>query len=192
MFDQFIKNLHSFLPFTDEELAFFLTLFETRVVKKNDCFTKIGQHCNYVAYINKGLMRYYYVMNDKEHIARIFLENEWTGDYAAFLTKTPSTVNIEALEECELFLLSYTNMQRAYDKGKNFERFGRLMAEALFIDTVERSSDLLMKTPEALYLTLLQKQPEIINRVPLKHIASLLGIEPESLSRIRKRTTSRA
>lgn len=192
MFDKLVKNLNSYLRFTDEEMAFFLSLFETRLVKKNDCFIKAGERCNHVTYINKGLLRYYYVMDGKEHTARIFIENDWTGDYAAFLKKTTCTVTIEALEDTELFLLSYDNIQRGYEKGKIFERFGRLMAEALFIDIVERNSDLHIKSPEALYLDLLQKQPEIVNRVPLKYIASMLGIEPESLSRIRKRTTGRA
>lgn len=69
-----------------------------------------------------------------------------------------------------------------------FERFGRKIAEFLFIEEVRRTSQIRVKSPEVRYLEMLEHYPEIINRVPLKYIASLLDIEPESLSRIRKRT----
>ncbi|MFT3945897.1 MAG: Crp/Fnr family transcriptional regulator [Agriterribacter sp.] len=191
MFEKLINNLNSYLSFTEEEMATFLAMFEHKAVKKYDHITRIGQVCNYVYYINKGLLRYYYVTGDKEYTARIFMEDSWTGEYASFLTRKPSTVNIEALEDTELFILNYDVVQRGYEKAKVFERFGRLMAEALFIDVVNRSSDFLTKTPEGRYRDLLQQKPEVFNRVPLKYIASMIGIEPESLSRIRKRTASR-
>ena len=191
MFDKLIKNLKSYLNFTDEEMSFFLSLFEYKAVKKYDHILRVGQVCNFAAYINKGLLRYYYITDNKEHTGRIFKEDSWTSEYASFLSKTPSAVSIEALEDTELFMLSYEGIQRGYDKAKVFERFGRLMAEALFIDVVNKSSDFLTKTPEERYLDLMQQEPEIINRVPLKHIASMIGIEPESLSRIRKRTAGR-
>lgn len=191
MFDKLIKNVNSYLNFTDEEISYFLTLFEYKAVKKNDHVLRVGQICNFAAYINKGLVRYYYITEDKEHTARIFKEDAWTSEYASFLSKKPSVVSIEALEDTELFMLSYDAMQRGYDKAKVFERFGRLMAEGLFIDVVNKSSDFLTKTPEERYLDLIQQEPEIINRVSLKYIASMIGIEPESLSRIRKRTAGR-
>lgn len=191
MFDKLIKNVNSYLSFTDEEMSYFLSLFEHKAVKKYDHLLRVGQICDFAGYINKGLLRYYYITEEKEHTARIFKEDAWTSEYASFLSRTPSVVSIEALEDSELFILRYEAMQRGYDKAKVFERFGRLMAEALFIDVVTKSSDFLTKTPEERYLDLLQQQPEIFNRVPLKHIASLIGIEPESLSRIRKRTAGR-
>ncbi|MCC6287919.1 MAG: Crp/Fnr family transcriptional regulator [Chitinophagaceae bacterium] len=191
MFDKLIKNLNGYLSFTEEEISFFLSLCEYKIVKKYDLALKVGQICDFVAYVNKGLLRYYYVAGDKEHTARIFLEDSWTSEYASFLCKKPSSVSIEALEETELIILRYDSVQRGYDKAKVFERFGRLMAEALFIDLENRNSDFLTKTPEERYLLLLQQEPEMFNRVPLKYIASMIGIEPESLSRIRKRTAGR-
>ncbi len=191
MFENLIKNLNSYLDFTDEELTFFLSLFEYKKVKRYNHIIKAGEICHYVAYVNKGLFRYYFTAGNKEHTTRIFMEDSWTGDYVSFLCRRESVVNIEALEDSELFMLNYESIQRAYDKAKTFERFGRLMAEWLFIDIVSRNTNFLRKTPEERYLDMLEQTPQVFNRVSLKYIASIIGIEPESLSRIRKRTAGR-
>lgn len=191
MFKNLSKNLNSYLKFTDEEKTFFLSLFEYKKMKKYDHIVKAGEICRYVAYVNKGLFRYYFIAGSKEHTTRIFMEDSWASDYVSFLCHKESEVNIEALEDSELFIVNDESMQRAYDKAKIFERFGRLMAESLFIDIVSRNTNFLRKTPEERYLDMLEQTPQIFNRVSLKYIASIIGIEPESLSRIRKRTAGR-
>lgn len=191
MFKNLIKNLNDYLDFTNEELTFFLSLFEYRKVKKYNHIIKAGEICHYVAYVNKGLFRYYFITGNKEHTTRIFMEDSWASDYVSFLCRRESLVNIEALEDSELFILNYESMQGAYDKAKTFERLGRLMAESLFIDIVSRNTSFMRKTPEERYLDMLEQTPQIFNRVSLKYIASIIGIEPESLSRIRKRTAGR-
>jgi CRP-like cAMP-binding protein len=190
MFDNLVKNLNSYLYFTEEELNFFLSLFEIKTIKKHENIVRAGKVCSHVMYINKGVLRYYYTINDIEYTTYIFTEDMWAAEYASFLTKQPSAVTIEALEPCELFLLSYDAVQQGYERGKVFERFGRKMAENLFITHVNEVSKMQTKSPEERYLNLMREQPEIISRVPLKYIASMLGIIPESLSRIRKRISS--
>lgn len=187
MLTNLIRNIQGLLPMEAEEQGYFLSLFESRSVKKGTVFLKEKHLCDYVAYINKGLVRYYRNNGDREYTGRIFMEDEWVSDYAAFLTRGPAMICLEALETTELITLSYSAVQKAYDKAKVFERFGRLMAEKLFLENVDHSVELLQKSPEERYLDMVRLQPEILCRVPLKYIASMLGIEPESLSRIRKR-----
>ncbi|ANH82891.1 Crp/Fnr family transcriptional regulator [Niabella ginsenosidivorans] len=189
MFDNLIRNLRSILSFTEEELAYFLSLMEIRTFKKYEKIVRIGEPVNYVYYIDKGLVRYYGETDGKEQTFRVFRENMWVSEYAAFLTRQPSMVCIEALEDTTLFRMHFDKMQESYNKAKIFERLGRKMAEALFINEVQMTTQRRLKSPEIRYLELLQNDPEIMRRVPLKYIASLLGIEPESLSRIRKRTS---
>lgn len=81
-------------------------------------------------------------------------------------------------------------MQELYNKSQRFERFGRLIAERLFIETAKSKNNLLTQTAEDRYLELLTHQPQIFERLPLALIASYLGIQPQSLSRIRARVVS--
>lgn len=83
--------------------------------------------------------------------------------------------------------LSYDNLQIAYRTYPEFQKFGRLIAEFLFIMVSDRTATLLLKTPEQRYVDFLEKSSDLILRVPQYMIASYLGITPEALSRIRKR-----
>lgn len=187
MFDNLIKNMQGFLCISAEELNYFLPMLEYRVVKKNEFFIHAGEAANYIAYIDSGLLRYYYVTREKEHTTRVFFPDEWVGDYSSFLRQQPASVNITALEDSVVLLLYYDKMQEGYEKFKVFERFGRLMAESLFIEMEKKTSSFLIKSPEERYIDLITQRPEIIAKIPLKYISSMLGIQPESLSRIRRR-----
>ena len=68
-----------------------------------------------------------------------------------------------------------------------WQKYGRLIAEKLYIQVARRSQELLLRTPEEMYIKLIEQQSPIISRIPQHYIASYLGIKPESLSRIRKR-----
>ncbi|MBO9619790.1 MAG: Crp/Fnr family transcriptional regulator [Niabella sp.] len=162
---------------------------EPQRYKKHEKIICIGDFVDHVFYIDKGLVRYYSEHEGKDHTLRLFRENMWVSEYASFLTRKPSPICIEALEDTTLFRLHFDKMQAGYERSKVFERFGRKIAEALFIREVEMATERRIKSAETRYLELLQNDPELINRVPLKYIASVLGIEPESLSRIRRRTS---
>lgn len=186
MFDTVKKNLSN-LSLSPEELTTFLSFLTTKTIKKYDFFLKEGEVCNHVAFVNKGLVRFYFMKDEKEHISDFKLTGEWISNYGSFLSKEKSLFYIDAVEDTELFLLSYTDMQKMYDIGKTYERIGRLMVEQVFLRTINRHVSMLIHNPEERYVKLLEEKPYLFERVPLKQIASMLGIEPESLSRIRKR-----
>jgi CRP-like cAMP-binding protein len=187
MLEKIKKNIQTLVAFSELDLMHFLSLFTDRKLKKNEFFLREGEVCNEVAFVNSGLLRLYFLADGREHVDGFSLPGEWLTDYASFLTRQKSTLYIEALADCELLVLSYDNIRKMYDRGKDFERFGRIMAEHLFVESFARGRTLALETPETRYQKLLKEQPHWFNLVPLKQIASYLGIEPESLSRIRKR-----
>ena len=71
--------------------------------------------------------------------------------------------------------------------GARYERFGRLIAEYVYLVTMNSYKSLLLKTAEERYLELLNTQPQILERLPQHYIASYLGIQAPSLSRIRNK-----
>lgn len=78
-------------------------------------------------------------------------------------------------------------LQNAYNASKNWERFGRMMAEYSYKITTQKVESFLFLNGEERYLELLKMEPWLFNRIPLYHIASYLGLERESLSRLRKK-----
>jgi len=164
----------------------------TRTYKKKQLFIAEGKVCREIAFIAKGSFRYYKTIDGIEVSTFFSFEHNWAGAYTSFLRKTPSFVSVEAMEDCEVLVLGYDDMQYLYDHYITFERFGRLMAEYLVTCLDDRMHSLLLKTPEERYLKTLTDNSIYFERVPQHYIASYLGIAPESLSRIRKRVMQKA
>ncbi|KQB99973.1 Crp/Fnr family transcriptional regulator [Pedobacter sp. Hv1] len=190
MFDSLKKSINAIQPLTDEELAILYAALSFKTLKKYELFLQEGEVCNHVVFIKKGVLRIYHQRDGKQHTTHFCLDGQWTSNYASFLQKIPSNYIIEAHQETELFLISHDSLQKLYAQIPSLERFGRLLAERLFITIVNRNESLILLTPEQRYLRLLKEQPQIFQIAPLKQIASLLCIEPESLSRIRKRLST--
>ncbi len=190
MYEVVTQSLRALVDFTDEELFGFMQKLKPLRLKKHSFYLKPGQVCQSMVIIHQGALRYFLRNEKGDQTLGFAFEGEWLGDYESFLLKSPTHCYIEALEDTDIFMLSYTDMQQLYDKSQRFERFGRLIAERLFIETAKSKSKLLTQTAEDRYLELLTNQPQIFERLPLALIASYLGIQPQSLSRIRARVVS--
>lgn len=160
-------------------------------IPKGSILIRQGEISRTVSFINKGLVRIYYLSDGKEINTGFIAENEYVSSYSSFLTRQPSAENIDALEDCDLINLSYESMQELYLSHPIYERFGRKIAEMLYIMVSSHTTLLLTLSPEERYQTMLQQQPYLIQRVPQYMIASFIGITPEHLSRIRKKMSSK-
>ena len=163
-----------------------------RSYKKKQLFIAEGKVCRELAFICKGSFRYYKLIDGVEVSTYFSFEHNWVSAYTSFLRKTPSYLNVQAMEDCEVLVLTYDDMQHLYNNYVMFERFGRLMAEYLVGCLEERMHSLLLTSPEQRYLKTLEDNSIYFERVPLHYVASYLGIAPESLSRIRKRLMQKA
>jgi CRP-like cAMP-binding protein len=164
----------------------FVPNLNQKILKKGDFLLKEGQRVNEIAFIEKGALRFYYLSDGREINAHFFLENDYAVSYLDFLKNTPSKYYIQALEDCEVFTFNSQSLQKAYDVSKNWERYGRIIAESLYASASNRFESFLFLSAKERYLQMINDYPRYIDRIPLYHLASYLGIERESLSRIRK------
>jgi CRP-like cAMP-binding protein len=174
----------------EESWELMASMFTIRRLKKGEVVFNTGDYCRNVSYLNHGLCRFYYSIEGKEVVAGFFREGEYLSEYSSFLLQVPSTMTADALEDTELIELSYDSIQKLYQKTPVFQKFGRLIAERLFIAVAERSHAFLLKTPEQRYHDFVNNSSLLVQRVPQYMIASYLGVTPEALSRIRKRISS--
>lgn len=187
---QYFKKLIPHLP-PDGWKAF----EDTLVVKqyaKGEIISEPGKTNSVVNFISEGAVFVYNYADDKRKIYNFFFEHEFTGDYESFLTRQPAKYGLEAIEGTTTLNLHYDSLQDMYTRYPEFERAGRLIAEAQFLRLTERNASLLAEKPDERYEKLIRHKPEVMQRVPQYHIASYLGVTPEALSRIRKRTASRS
>jgi CRP-like cAMP-binding protein len=187
MFEQIIQSVSRFISLDKSEQDHFVSKLQVKQFKKKELILQQGQVCSFVYFINKGCMRYYYIVDGNENTAQFFFENSWYTDFDSFLSGKPSKLNIQALEKAELVMLSSKDMQQLYTEIPKFEKLGRQMAENAFLGVRQRNEMLENFSAEERYLKLLKERPKVIERIPQHYIASHLGIKPESLSRIRKK-----
>jgi CRP-like cAMP-binding protein len=185
--DEVLKNISNFVAFNEVEADAFRSILKEKKLKRKEYLLREGQVGNYAAFIVKGCLRYYYIVNGEESTGQFFFENGWYADYESFLSGQPSTQNIEALEDCTLYLIYRKDLETLFSQHPVFEKFGRLMAERAVLGLKKKNEFLTLQSHEERYLQLINDRPKVIQRVSLKYIASYLGMKPESLSRIRKR-----
>ncbi len=190
-FTSYKEYLKTIFFLTEEDCSLFQPFLQTKSYKAKDIFLMEGKTCHEIGFVNKGCFRTFYLSDGKEINTHFVFENEFVTDYDSFLSEKPSRYAIQALEDAEIVTFNLSALQIAYDQSKNWERFGRIIAEHSYRLTTSRVESFLFLNGEQRYLDLLKNQPRMFERIPLYHIASYLGLERESLSRLRKKVAGK-
>ena len=187
MFEQLFKSIGEKVIFSEQEKEICKTFFIPRKLRKKQFLLQAGDVCKVNAFVEKGILRSF-TTDEKgtEHIVQFAAEGWWTSDLYSFLTGEISDYNIEALEDCELLLLTRAASEELLARIPKFESYQRLLLQGAYIAMQRRISSSLKQTAEEKYLDIIRTYPDIIQRVPQHMVASYLGITPETLSRIRK------
>jgi CRP-like cAMP-binding protein len=190
MINKLLQSIQNIITLSTKEKDIIITLFKEKTYKKGDFFLEEGETCKQVGFVTKGLLRYYINHDGDDKTYDFAQENNFVCNYESFIPRTPSTKNIQALEDCEILQISYDNLQLFYKSISQAERFGRIVIEQVFIQTLQDLSSFYTDTPELRYEKILRKHPDLLQRMSQYHIASYVGVKPQSLSRIRKRIST--
>ena len=190
MVDKILKikaSIDPIVSLTNEELLVFNKAFVSKKLGKNDFFLKEGQICDFIGFINYGALVYSKTKDNGDEITTDFaFEGDWVNNNQSRLNNAPSTINIKAIENTEIFVIRQHDLNDIYVQIPKIERLGRILMELAYLKIVQQSIGLQTHSAKERYENLLKKYPEIFQKVQLYHIANYLGIAPKSLSRIRK------
>jgi CRP-like cAMP-binding protein len=184
---QLFHQLAQFNTLSDAAKVAISNCFEQVVLKKNDMLLQEGSVCKKMYFVEKGVVRGYYILDGKEISHWFGFENDFVTSFHSFITQQPAVENIQLLEGSILWAIDKNTMYDLSQTHADIERLVRIAYEKYYIRLEERLVNGQFKTAAALYHTLLQQTPHIIERVPLGYIASYLGITQETLSRIRQK-----
>lgn len=183
---QLLATLRSVGHLSEELVQYLTKAFEFRKFKKGDYLLKEGQVCKHLVFIDSGLVRYFLYRGEKEVVTRFQTEGHMVLSHESFYDQVPSDENIIALEDCEVYRISYEELMRIYQaypealelRAKLTERYYRILWKC-FINTR-------LNTAQERYKFFIDNFPQWVNRVPEKDIAAFLGITPSHYSRSKR------
>ena len=185
------KSLIEFLISTGHMSALEATAiadhFTLKELERHQFFLKEGRVCKEYLFLASGFMRSFAMdTNGNEITTNFHAPNQVVFEVASFFNQAPAKENIQALEDCSGWVISFDQLNRLFHSMPAFREFGRHILVRGFAGLKNRMLSMITDTAEVRYTKLLDNSPAIFQQASLKHIASYLGITDTSLSRIRK------
>lgn len=176
------------ITLNSQEKQLVTELFKPRLYRKRQYVLQENDLCNQCNFIVRGCLRMYKVdTNGNTHIIQFASENWWIMDIGSFHERTPSELNIDAIEDTMVLQISYDNLLTLYTKEPKFDRIFRVLIENSYVSLQKRLLLHISSTAEEKYLSFQQTYAHLTNRLPQTQVASFLGMTPEFLSRLRNR-----
>jgi CRP/FNR family transcriptional regulator, anaerobic regulatory protein len=188
MYSKVKEYIQARIVISEEELMRSFNYSESKLFTKSEHILRIGQYCNFIGFLNKGLIITTIIDNAGNEKASNFIYEGCFFTYTEGLaSNTPSHKNFVALEACETLMLSKDNLAIIFKENPKFETLlNQILAEEVRFLLLNEQAGKTLSLDER-YLNLEKQYPTALQRIPLKYLADYLGIEPSSLSRLRKR-----
>ena len=188
MFAKLRSYITSRIKVSDEEFETVFQYVSLKKFKKNEIILHRGNYCNFIGFLNNGIIRCSYADKAGKDITFQFIYEGCFFTYAeALIQNIPSHKNFIAIEDCEALMMEKSNLQKVFSMLPKFETLFSFIITEDLKQIMLSGEEIRSEPPQKRYLKFINQFPDAFNQIPLKHIASYLGIEPQSLSRIRKR-----
>ena len=187
MHSNLLKQFSQITELDKEEVELIKSSFKPFFLAKGTFFLRAGEVNKHVGFLQKGLVRYFVYKDDEESTFEFTKEGEFVADYQSFNNKTASVQNIQAIEDCEMLIINYANVQTIFNTTKNGNLIGRHVIEHRFDVMVNQLLAVYMQNHEERYKRFVENYSDLTQRIPQYLIASYVGVKPPSLSRIRRR-----
>ncbi|GAB3221057.1 Crp/Fnr family transcriptional regulator [Algoriphagus aestuariicola] len=181
------------IPLDSKEKQLVLELFKPRLYRRRQFVLQEGDVCNQFNFIVRGCLRMYKIdEKGNTHILQFASENWWLTNIGSFHDRTPSELEIDAIEDTVVLQINHENLLSLYINAPKFDRIFRVLIEKSFVSTQKRLLQTISSTAEERYNSFLASYSHLNNRLPQTQIASFLGISPEFLSRLRNKQAKKA
>jgi len=182
----FIENVNAKIRLSPENVERLTRAFQIVKVKKKQLLIQPGFIAKYRIYVLKGAFRSY-VIDDKgnEHTIQFAVEDWWLTDYHSYISQTPATQFVEALEHSTILQIDHPTEQELKDTNWELATLFRLMAERTAAYLARRIVSNLTQNAEERYHEFISKYPQVVQRLPQYALASYLNMTREFLSKIR-------
>ncbi len=189
--ERFKAHLHKFTAATDDEAVQILSYFQTRTVGKKENLLTTGQVCQWLYFVERGILRKFYV-NEKgvEQTTELAIENWWITDHFAYESQSITESTIQAVEPTDVLALHRDAREKLLAQHPVMEKYFRCVYQKAYAAAQMWIKFMYGFSREELYHHFCKKHPEFLQRIPQYLLASYLCFTPEYLSEIRRKSIS--
>lgn len=181
---QFLNGIQPLSPVLVSHLG---NILRFREINKKQFLVKAGHVCQHIYFIRKGIVRCYYLKGDAEVCSWFMKEGDVVISIESFYRQLPSYEYVQALEDTEVYYITYNQLQEIYRDFPEFNVTGRVLTQQYHQQWAWQLFAIRMQSAEQRYQWLLENHGELALRVPAKYLASYLDIGEVTLSRLKGR-----
>lgn len=167
------------------ELKEFIDLFYLEHYKKNTVIISPNNTDLKGYFILNGIVRIYYVLENKEITADFREANSFFVNGYALFAKLSNFDYFTAIENTTCLVIDWNQLEMILAKYHSLEHLGRKIVEWHYTQSMRVSYNSLFLSVDERYNQFMTERASLIGKVKLKDIATFLGITPETLSRLR-------
>ncbi|MCA0234562.1 MAG: Crp/Fnr family transcriptional regulator [Bacteroidetes bacterium] len=160
-------------------------VFKPETYKKGTILIKPDNRSQKVIFVESGLLRMYYQVEDKVITFLFLAENAMIFPLESVFYNKQDPYGWEVLQDCQIQSCHFGEIQKLIDTIPRFERFVLHQSFNVLKQMSDKLYSIQMLSAEERYKRLLETHPNILQNAPLGHIASYLGISQQHLSVIR-------
>ncbi|MXV51330.1 cyclic nucleotide-binding domain-containing protein [Pedobacter sp. HMF7647] len=160
--------------------------FKLRKVNRGTVLVDAGEVCKEFYFVGCGSVRTYFLNSAGQQRSRVIaLEGAVVTALSSFVGQAPSTEFVEAIEDSELYVITYSNFRRLLVEIPGWLEFYNHFLEIAYMHQHKKLQQLATLTAAQRYQELLADHPEYVQRLSNKILASYLDIREETLSRLK-------
>ena len=155
---------------------------------KGQKILEAGDVCEHIYYLHQGLIRQYYIKNEKEMTSHIGVDGSMIISVESLFREKESQETIEALEPCYIYALPKKRLEEIALHNQNIQILYRKILEEALIESQVHADLVRFESAQDRYRRICKQMPKVVLRAPLVFIASYLQMTPETLSLVRSST----
>ena len=159
--------IHTFFGVKQNDVSKIVTFFKPVQLKKGDFFLKTGMSANKLAFVQSGMLREFVEIEGKEITKWITSKGYFVVDLGSFVFGQSARWNIQALTDCELYLIDFIDYQKIGQAIPKWLELEKMFITKCFSILEERVLQHLSMSAEDRYRQLFQSNKELFNTVPL-------------------------
>lgn len=136
---------------------------------------KEGATCQYLYYLESGLIRIFDRQKYKENTSLLLKEDDFFTSIHSFYRQRPADENIVALEDCVCWAINYQQLKSICQSFPEFYLHRCVITEHYYYLSQQRDK-ILKRLPEERYSFLMEHETELLPRVPPHLLPSYLNI----------------